>query len=60
METCALFCRFCGLCQQPHIDNLVGDLLFDDQLALGINGDLHVVAHGNMGYAPSWLGCRGR
>jgi hypothetical protein len=27
---------------------LVGDLLLDDQLVLGIDGDLHVVAHRNM------------
>ena len=33
---------------QTHIDNLVRDLLLDDQLVLGINGDLHVVAHRNM------------
>src|SRR6266550_4674635 len=39
------FCRLCGPCQQTHIDNLVGDLLLDDQLVLGIDGDLHVVAY---------------
>src|SRR5215469_3228410 len=44
-----LFCRFSGLCRQTHIHNLVGDLLLDDQLVLGIDGDLHVVAHRNMG-----------
>ena len=27
---------------------MVGDLLLDDQLVLGIDGDLHVVAHRNM------------
>jgi hypothetical protein len=27
---------------------LVGDLLLDDQLVLGIDGDVHVVAHRNM------------
>src|SRR5580700_2889881 len=43
-----LFCRFGGLCQQTHIDNLVGDLLLDDQLVLGIDGDLHIVAHRDM------------
>ena len=42
-----LFCRFGGLCQQTHIRNLVGDLLLDDQLVLGIDGDLHIVAHRN-------------
>src|SRR5215467_8652270 len=31
-----LFGRFGGLGQQTHIDNLVGDLLLDDQLVLGI------------------------
>ena len=39
-----LLCRFGGLCQQTHIDDLVGDLLLDDQLVFGIDGDLHVVA----------------
>src|SRR5438270_2029168 len=43
-----LFYRFGGLCQQTHIDNSVRDLLLDDQLVLGIDGDLHVVAHRNM------------
>ena len=44
-----LFCRFGGLCQQTHIHNLVRDLLLDDQLVLGVDRDLHVVAHRNMG-----------
>ncbi len=35
--------------QQPNVDDLVGDLLLDDQLVLGIDGDLNVVAYGNMG-----------
>ena len=43
-----LLCRFGGLCQQTHIHNLVGDLLLDDQLVLGVDRDLHVVAHRNM------------
>jgi hypothetical protein len=37
--------------QQTHIDNLVGDLLFDDQLVLGIVRDLNVIAQGNPVYA---------
>jgi hypothetical protein len=37
------------LASLAHVDDLVGDLLLDDQLVLGINGHLHVVAHGNMG-----------
>ena len=44
-----LFCRFGGLGQQTHIHNLVGDLLLDDQLVLRVDGDLHIVADGNMG-----------
>src|SRR6266851_6606130 len=44
-----LLCRFGGLCQQTHIHNLVRDLLLDDQLVLYIDGDLHIVAHRNMG-----------
>ena len=42
-----LLCRFGGLRQQTHVHDLVGDLLLDDQLVLGIDRDLHVVAHGN-------------
>jgi len=38
-----------GLRQQSHVDDLVGDLLLNDQLVLGIDRDLNVVAHGNMG-----------
>jgi hypothetical protein len=33
--------------QQPHVDNLVGDLLLDNEFVLGIHRDLNVVAHGN-------------
>src|SRR5580704_1607335 len=54
-----LFCRFGSLCQQPQIHNLVRDLLLDDQLVLGIDGDLHVVAHRNMCMRRHPLGCRG-
>ena len=39
--------RFGGLRQQTHVDDLVGDLLLDDQLVLGIDRNLHIVAHGN-------------
>jgi hypothetical protein len=39
---------------------LVGDLLLDDQFVLGIDRDLHVVAHRNMRMPPPSLGCRGR
>jgi hypothetical protein len=61
-----LFCRFGGLCQETHIDDLVRDLLLDDQLVLGIDGDLHVVAHRNVrmprhrtkGPSPGPLCCR--
>jgi hypothetical protein len=38
-----------GLRQQTHVDNLVGDLLLDDQLVLGIDRDLNVIAHANTG-----------
>jgi hypothetical protein len=35
----------------PHVDDLVGDLLLDDQLVFHIDRDLGVLAHGspNMG-----------
>jgi hypothetical protein len=33
---------------QTHIDNLVRDLLLDDPLVLGVDSDLHVIAHRNM------------
>src|SRR3954454_19290738 len=38
-----------GLGQQAHVDNLIADILLDEQLVLGINRDLDVVAHGDTG-----------
>ena len=41
--------RFCGLRQKPHVDDLVGHRLLDDQLVLGVDGDLDVVADADLG-----------
>jgi hypothetical protein len=43
-----LFCWLRCLGQQTHIEDLVGDLLLDDQLLLGIHRNLHVVADSNV------------
>jgi len=36
-----------GFRQQPHVDDLVGHFLIDDQLVLGVDGDLGIVADGD-------------
>src|ERR1700678_2579337 len=41
--------RFCGLRQKPHVDDLVGHRLFDDQLVLRVDGDLDVIADADLG-----------
>ena len=43
-----ILCRFGGLCQQTHVENLVGDLLFNDQFVLHVDRNLNVVADANM------------
>src|SRR5471030_3349072 len=41
--------RLGGRLQQPHVDDLVGHFLVDDQLVLGVDGDLDVVADSDLG-----------
>jgi hypothetical protein len=41
--------RFCGLRQQTHVHDLVGHRLLDDQLVLGVDRDLNVVADAGLG-----------
>src|SRR3712207_7296336 len=38
-----------GLGQQAHVDDLIGNLLLNEQLVLGIHRDLHVVADRDLG-----------
>ncbi len=40
--------RLGGRLQQPHVDDLVGHFLLDDQLVLGVDRDLDVVADGDL------------
>jgi hypothetical protein len=56
LDTESLLRRLRGLRQQANVDHLVGDLLLHDQLVLGIDCDLNVVAHSNMrvgGHRPA-------
>ena len=43
--------RLSGLLQQTHVDDLVGDLLLDNQLVLGIDRNLLVVPNCDPGMA---------
>ena len=47
-DTEDLFCRRRRLGEQPHVNNLVRDLLLHDQLVLGVHRCLDVVADGNV------------
>ncbi|MNV53913.1 hypothetical protein D3C71_1460780 [compost metagenome] len=48
--------------KKPHVENLVVDLLFGDQLVLHINGELDVVADADLRHACHctgiWIGQR--
>jgi hypothetical protein len=55
-----LACRFCRLRQKPHVDDLVGHRLLDDQLVLRVDGELDVVADAGPWYARPWRGCGDR
>jgi hypothetical protein len=41
--------RFGGLRQQAHVDDLIGHFLVDDHLVLRVDGDLDIVADGDLG-----------